>query len=189
MSPASLNSAKQSPFSRNPEILTEALIPSVVGEVLASTPVIDIHTHLYPPAFGKLGLWGIDELLTYHYLEAELFRSSNIKPHEYWLLSKRERAEAIWQALFVENTPVSEATRGVIAVLHAFHLPTDRSDLAEARSFFEDQTFESHIQRVLEIAGLAEWSHKQQPISRRITPGSNSLRLASPLAGVSQPRL
>jgi hypothetical protein len=170
MSPASLNSANQSPVSGNPDILSEAQIPSVVGEVLATTPVIDIHTHLYPPAFGKLGLWGIDELLTYHYLEAELFRSSNIKPHEYWLLSKREKAEAIWRALFVENTPVSEATRGVIAVLQAFHLPTDRSDLAEARSFFEDQTFESHIQRVLEIAGVNVVVMTNDPLDAQEVP-------------------
>src|SRR5256885_10480516 len=43
----------------------------VIEDALANTPVIDIHTHLFAPAFGKIGLWGIDELLTYHYLEAE----------------------------------------------------------------------------------------------------------------------
>src|SRR5437868_4994059 len=101
-------------------------IPGEVQDVLASTQVIDIHTHLFAPAFGKLGLWGIDELLTYHYLEAEFFRSSDTRPEEYWPLPKRDQADAIWRALFVENTPVSEATRGIIAVLKAFHLPTDR---------------------------------------------------------------
>ena len=35
----------------------------------------DIHTHLYDPAMGKLLLWGIDELVTYHYLVAEVFRA------------------------------------------------------------------------------------------------------------------
>jgi hypothetical protein len=125
-----------------------------VEDVLAATPFIDIHTHLYPPAFGKLGLWGIDELLTYHYLEAELFRSSNIKPEQYWSLAKREQADAIWRALFVENTPVSEATRGLIAVLKAFDLPTDRPHLTEARAFFKAQTVEAHIQKVLELAGV-----------------------------------
>src|SRR5580704_9692576 len=124
MSPASLNSASPSPVSSDRQPLAEAQIPGIVEDVLTSTPFIDIHTHLYPPSFGKLGLWGIDELLTYHYLEAELFRSSDIKPHEYWARSKREQADAIWQALFVENTPVSEATRGVISALHAFQLRT-----------------------------------------------------------------
>jgi len=42
----------------------------VVEEVLAATPVIDIHTHLFGPKFGNLGLWGIHDLFTYHYLEA-----------------------------------------------------------------------------------------------------------------------
>ena len=134
--------------------LTEQQIPLAVEDVLTSTQFVDIHTHLYPPAFGKIGLWGIDELLTYHYLEAEFFRSSNTKPQQYWALSKQEQANVIWRTLFVENTPVSEATRGVIAVLQAFQLPTDRSGLVEARAFFKAQTIESHIQRVLQMAGV-----------------------------------
>src|SRR6201982_370408 len=107
-----------------------------VEDVLASTEVIDIHTHLFSPAFGKIGLWGIDELLTYHYLEAEFFRSSDVTPEQYWKLSKAERADAIWQALFVENAPISESTRGIVAVLNAFDLPTDAGALEEARAFF-----------------------------------------------------
>jgi hypothetical protein len=135
--------------------LTEEQIPLAVEDVLTATQFIDIHTHLYPPAFGKVGLWGIDELLTYHYLEAEFFRSSKTTPQQYWALSKPQQAEAIWRALFVENTPVSEATRGVIAVLQALQLPTDRSGLAEARAFFKAQTIESHVQRVLQMAGVS----------------------------------
>src|SRR6266478_7374306 len=115
-------------------------IQSKVHDVLASTPFIDIHTHLFPPAFGKIGLWGIDELLTYHYLEAEFFRSSDTTPEEYWSFSKRQQADAIWRTLFVENNPVSEATRGVIAVLHAFGLPTGGPDLAQARTFFQTRS-------------------------------------------------
>src|SRR5690349_20649136 len=108
MKTAFLKSTSQVPSSGNGETLEGEEIFSAVEGALASTSVVDIHTHLYAPAFGKLGLWGIDELLTYHYLEAELFRSSDITPDQYWALSKREQADAIWQALFVENTPVSE---------------------------------------------------------------------------------
>src|SRR3974377_597884 len=79
---------------------------TVVEEELAATRFIDVHTHLFMPSLGKLGLWGIDELVTYHYLEAELFRSSRITTDQYWSLSKREKADAIWKALFVENRPV-----------------------------------------------------------------------------------
>jgi hypothetical protein len=155
MRTAFLKSTGQTPVSRDGDLLTEAQISSTVQDVLASTQFVDIHTHLFAPAFGKLGLWGIDELLTYHYLEAEFFRSSDTKPEEYWLLSKRDQADAIWRTLFIKNTPLSEATRGVIAVLKAFHLPTDRPDLVEARSFFKAQTIEGHIRKVLQMAGVS----------------------------------
>src|SRR5436853_2782057 len=136
MRTAFLKSTGQIPISRDGNPLTEAQIFSTVKDVLATTQVIDIHTHLFAPAFGKLGLWGIDELLTYHYLEAEFFRYSEVTPEHYWTLSKRKQADAIWRTLFVENTPLSESCRGVIAVLSAFGLPTNTPDLNEARSFF-----------------------------------------------------
>jgi hypothetical protein len=76
-----------------PAIAAEKIIPWRPNFVefrwnLSSNLTIDIHTHLSSPALGKLSLWGIDELLTYHYLEAELFRSSDIAPEKYWSLSK-----------------------------------------------------------------------------------------------------
>jgi hypothetical protein len=135
-----------------------------VRDVLASTQVIDIHTHLFSPAFGKIGLWGINELLTYHYLEAEFFRSSDTTPEEYWKLSKAERAEAIWRALFVENSPISESTRGIIAVLNAFGLPTNDSGLREARRFFASQSIESHIRKVFQIAGVSSVVMTNDPL-------------------------
>jgi hypothetical protein len=155
MRTAFLKSTGQIPVSRDGDLLTEAQISSTVKDVLATTPFVDIHTHLFAPAFGKLGLWGIDELLTYHYLEAEFFRYSDTTPEEYWSLSKRDQADAIWRTLFVENTPVSEATRGVVAILQAFHLPTDSPDLAEVRSFFKAQTIEEHIRKVFQMAGVS----------------------------------
>jgi hypothetical protein len=109
-------------------------------------------------------LWGFDELLTYHYLEAEFFRYSKTTPEQYWSLPKPAQAEAIWQALFVENTPVSEATRGVIAVLNAFGLPTDGSGLTEARSFFKTQTIEEHIHKVLDMAGVSSVVMTNDPL-------------------------
>ena len=63
-------------------------LSSIVEEILAATTVVDVHTHLYAPGFGGLGLWGIDDLLTYHYLEAELFRFASIRPVQYWTLTK-----------------------------------------------------------------------------------------------------
>src|SRR6266478_7160851 len=135
-------------------------IPAAVREELEATPFIDVHTHLFMPSLGELGLWGIDELITYHYLEAELFRSSNITPEAYWQLSKTEKADAIWKALFVENTPLSEATRGVIAVLQTFGL----SDLAEARRFFAAQELKAHVRQVFKLAGISEVVMTNDPL-------------------------
>jgi hypothetical protein len=136
------------------QFLNTTSIGEAVRNTLETTRFIDIHTHLFAPPFGNLGLWGIDELLTYHYLEAELFRSSEVTPEQYWTLAKTEQADLIWRTLFVENTPISEATRGVIAVLRAFELPTHSSALPEAREFFKQQNLEQHIPRVLDMAGL-----------------------------------
>jgi hypothetical protein len=143
--------------------------PAVENE-LASVPFIDIHTHLFMPALGKLGLWGIDELITYHYLEAELFRSSDLKPEQYWRLSKREKADAIWKALFIDNAPVSEATRGVVAVLNSFGLPASSPDLSEARAFFGAQELGAHIRRVLELAGVSEVVMTNDPLDPEEAP-------------------
>jgi hypothetical protein len=125
-----------------------------VEEALAATPVIDIHTHLFAPQFGNLGLWGIDDLLTYHYLEAELFRFSSISPHDYWNLDKHRRADLIWRTLFVDNTPLSEACRGVVAVLDALGLDTAPPTLAPLRSYFRQQDLDRHISRVFSLAGV-----------------------------------
>jgi hypothetical protein len=145
-------------------------VQSVVEDVLRSTRFIDIHTHLFSPAFGKIGLWGIDELLTYHYLEAEFFRSSEIMPEAYWKLSKRERAEAIWKALFIESNPISEATRGIVAVLSAFGLPTDALGLKEARQFFEKQPIEPHIRKVFQLAGVSSVVMTNDPLDPEERP-------------------
>ena len=152
------------------ERLSVGEIERAVQEVLAGTPCVDMHTHLYPAAFGKLGLWGIDELLTYHYLEAEFFRHSDMTPEKYWTCSKREQADAIWKTLFVENTPISEATRGVIAVLKAFDLPTEASDLREARSFFTKQLPELHINNVLRMAGVSTVVMTNDPLDPEEMP-------------------
>jgi hypothetical protein len=146
------------------DLLIGEQIQSTVEDILTTTQFIDIHTHLFAPEFGGLGLWGIDELLTHHYLEAELFRSSSIAPERYWELSKREQADEIWRALFVENSPISEATRGVIAVLDAFDLPTDSLDLEEARSFFRTRRIESHISTVLQMAGVSSVVMTNDPL-------------------------
>lgn len=144
-------------------ILSRDQIGAAVEQELGSIPFIDVHTHLYMPSLGPVGLWGIDELITYHYLEAELFRSSNVRPDRYFALSKQEKADLIWKTLFLENTPISEATRGVVAVLNAFDLPVT-GDLRKARAFFASRRIESHIKEVFRLAGISEAAMTNDPL-------------------------
>ncbi len=146
-------------------MLQQCRMQDLIEDVLAAVPFIDMHTHLFAPEFGALGLWGIDELLTYHYLEAELFRFSAIHPHTYQAMTKSEQADLIWQVLFRENTPVSEATRGVIAVLQALGLQSDTPDLSEIREYFRAQELEPHITRVFELAGIDKVVMTNDPLN------------------------
>ena len=141
-----------------------------VADVLASTQVIDMHTHLFAPGFGSLGLWGIDHLLTYHYLEAELFRASPISPEQYWALTTPQRADLVWKTLFVENTPVSEATRGVTAVLQELGLDTAARTLAPYRDFFRQQNLADHIARVFRLAGIESVVMTNDPLDPEESP-------------------
>ena len=75
-----------------------AALRETVADVVQRTPVYDIHTHLYDQAFGELLLWGIDELLIYHYLIAESFRQFDLSYDTFWSLNKTQQADAIWQA-------------------------------------------------------------------------------------------
>ncbi|MGA9773030.1 MAG: glucuronate isomerase [Blastocatellia bacterium] len=139
-----------------PARLTDRIeLRRVVEEVALATPVIDLHTHLFAPEFGAMNLFGIDELLTYHYLIAETFRSARITPERFYEMSKPKQADLVWKTLFVENTPLSEATRGVITVLSAFGLDVNATDLTEARAFFHSQSVASHLDRVLDLARVS----------------------------------
>lgn len=143
-----------------------------VESAITEQSVWDFHTHLYPPAFGTplagtsgaadpqgLMLWGVDELLTYHYLVAEVFRvvPSRRMPFDvFWKMSKREQADHIWKHLFIERSPISEACRGVLTTLAKLGLdPADR-DLAGYRRWFENQDPDGHIDRVMETARVSK---------------------------------
>lgn len=152
------------PSDANRPLYDARELNDVVRDVVDLTPVLDIHTHLFAPEFGNLNLWGIDELLTYHYLIAELFRSSDVTPSDFWTMTREGQADLIWEALFVKNTPVSEATRGVVAVLTALGLDPASSDLREAREFFAAQDARDHFSRVLELANVSSLVMTNDPL-------------------------
>ncbi len=131
-------------------------IRSRVRAVMDVAPVLDMHTHLFAPRFGSLNLWGIDELLTYHYLVAEFLRSTEMPIEDFWRLPKDTQADRIWDALFVQNTPLSEAASGVVAVLTALGADPSAPDLRDIRAYFRAQDAEAHLDRVMGIAGVTE---------------------------------
>src|SRR5436190_6013821 len=118
---------------------TRAELTGQVERIIASTEIYDIHTHLYDPAFGELLLWGIDDLLTYHYLVAEAFRYFDFPHEKFWAMSKAEQAERIWDALFIQNSPISEACRGILTTLNALGLDVKKRDLRALRKWFVGQ--------------------------------------------------
>lgn len=131
----------------------QSLLPAV-EKIVGTAPVTDIHTHLYDPAFGGLLLWGIDELLVYHYLVAESFRYFDLPYDKFWSLSKHAQADMIWDALFVRNSPISEACRGVLTTLNALGLDPRKHDLASLRQWFAQWKVEDYITRCMEVAGV-----------------------------------
>jgi len=132
-----------------------AEIAARVGKIVAATPVFDIHTHLYDPAFGELLLWGIDDLLVYHYLVAEGFRVFEMPYEKFWTLSTTEQADLIWDALFLQNSPISEACRGVLTTLNALGLDVKKRDLTVIRKWFKDWTVSDFITRCMKLGGVS----------------------------------
>ena len=125
-----------------------------VDDAVASTPVYDIHTHLYPPAFGPLMLWGIDELLTYHYLIGETIRASGVAYDAFWAMPKPRQADFIWKTLFVERAPLGEACRGVVTVLRRLGLEPGEKTLEPYRAFFHRQDPREYTDKVLSLANV-----------------------------------
>ena len=127
-----------------------------IEDVVMTTLVTDIHTHLYDPKFSELLLWGIDELLAYHYLVAEAFRYLDLPFEKFWALKKTEQAELIWNALFIKHSPISEACRGVLTTLQALGLDVKKRDLPALRKWFAAQKVEDHIARCMKLAGVGK---------------------------------
>lgn len=136
-------------------------IAASVSRSVLETNVYDIHTHLYDPAFGELLLWGIDDQLVYHYLVAEAFRHFEINYNDFWKLPKENQAQMIWDVLFIDNSPLSEACRGVLTALNRLGLDTNQRDLPKIRTWFKEQNPSEYITRCMELAKVSKILHDQ----------------------------
>jgi hypothetical protein len=132
----------------------KAALRDKVSRIVAKTDITDIHTHIYPHTFGGLLLWGIDDLLTYHYLIAETMRFLDMGYEHFWALPKSAQAELVWKTLFLDRSPISEACRGVLTTLEKLGLDVSKRDLQEYRRFFAAQKVQDYVDRVFELAGV-----------------------------------
>ncbi|HHW69984.1 MAG TPA: glucuronate isomerase [Clostridiales bacterium] len=137
-------------------IKSDVELRKVVDKVVDEVRVTDVHTHLYTPCFGDLLLWGVDELVTYHYLIAETFRWLDIPYEEFWNMDKESQAALIWEKLFIENSPYSEACRGVLTVLNKLGLDVKKDGLSEYREFFKNKTMDEYVDMVFDMSGVKE---------------------------------
>ena len=138
------------------ELTDAATLESTVRQAVADVTISDIHTHLFPPSHGKLLLWGVDELLTYHYLVAELFTVAprSLTTDAFWKMPKRAQADLVWEHVFGKHGALSEACRGVITTLNALGLDIGGRDLASIRAWFDAQSADDYLEQAFDLAGL-----------------------------------
>ncbi len=134
-----------------------------VFDTVQKTPVFDIHTHLYDPAFGDMLLWGVDDLLVYHYLVAESFRWMDVPHEKFFAATKAQQADAIWDALFIQHSPISEACRGVLTVLNQLGLDVKKRDLPAIRQWFKQQKPEDYVTRICDLANVRKIAMTNSP--------------------------
>ncbi len=110
------------------EIRTPAALEAAVRACVEGTAVLDIHTHIYEEAFGPLLLRGPEELLIYHYLQAETNRViDDLTPQALVALPREAAARQVWRELYEARSPLSEAARGVITALRRLGVSDIRS--------------------------------------------------------------
>ncbi len=143
---------------------------ALVQRVVAETPILDIHTHVYSSRFGGLLLYGLDELLTYHYLIAEVFRAAPLPYDRFWAMSKTEQADYVWKHLFIERSPISEACRGVLTVLQAFGIDPRLKDLAAARKHLAAIPRDAYIDQVFKLANVSSVVMTNDPFDNHERP-------------------
>ncbi len=157
---------KKRPAPETNEDFEPIPVETRLGDALSQTPLLDIHTHLYDPAMGKMLLWGIDDLLVYHYLVSEVFRYLPVPYEDFFALDKEQQADFIWNELFIQHSPISESCRGVITTLNMLGLDVNKRDLKNIRKWFSKRTAEEHVNDVFELGNLRGVVMTNSPFDR-----------------------
>jgi len=153
-------------FSSSPHLSpAQHELRASVLDVVRATPTRDIHTHLYAPHFHNLLLYGIDELLVFHYLVAEGFRgfARDLSYEAFWNLPKTAQAELIWEQLFVQNSPLSEAARGLVTTLNQLGIEPRSRDLPALRRWFARWDADQYTDHCLKLANVSRLCMTNSP--------------------------
>lgn len=137
--------------------LDSCQVEEAVQQEVDAAEAIDVHTHLFSSGYGApLMQYGIDAMLTYHYLVSEYLAGSVASEEEFYSLPLEKKAECVWTGLFVNASPVSEQCRGVLSTLSALGLweaVADR-DLQAIRLWYAGQTAEMFNKKMMRLARL-----------------------------------
>lgn len=136
------------------ENLSGEALRAAVREAVDGTPAFDCGTGLFPLPFGRHSRWGIDELLTTSTLALEVVADGRIAAAEFAKMPQVQRADVVWESLFLDCSPISNARLEVVAALSAFGLDVRRSNLAQARAYFDNAQPDKYIDDLLRIANV-----------------------------------
>ncbi len=121
-----------------------------IRRILIQTPITDIQTNLFDPAFTGLTRSGLDELLTVPELVGQTLRTQRFDPVQFSQADKSVQAATVWKTLFIDQTPISDATRSVLTTLQSFGLDINERNMDVLRAKFPREAWE----QVLGTAGV-----------------------------------
>lgn len=121
-----------------------------IRRLLIQTPITDMQTQLFDPAFKGLTRSGLDELLTSSDLINQTLRTQRFDPQEFARAARNVQAATVWQTLFLDRLPLSDACRSVLLTLQSLGLNPAERDLEVLRQKYPCLAWE----QVLGTAGV-----------------------------------
>ena len=110
-----------------------------LSNIIDSTTIFDMHTHLFPPSHKNFFLSGFKNLLNYHYLIAELLTATNIDASTFYSYNFEKKASLIWNELFEKRTPVSEACTGVLSILKELNIEINNKNFLSISDEYDNK--------------------------------------------------
>ena len=120
-------------------ILSNDNLSNKLSNIIDSTTIFDMHTHLFPPSHKNFFLSGFKNLLNYHYLIAELLTATNIDASTFYSYNFEKKASLIWNELFEKRTPVSEACTGVLSILKELNIEINNKNFLSISDEYDNK--------------------------------------------------